>query len=35
LTIQGYIDVHNVAKTRRAIADLVGPALVDGERDSS
>jgi hypothetical protein len=27
LTLQGYIDVHNAAKTRRAIADLVANAL--------
>jgi integrase len=27
LTLQGYIDVHNAAKTRRAIADLVAGTL--------
>jgi len=28
LTLQGYLDVHNAAKTRRAIADLVARALL-------
>jgi hypothetical protein len=27
MTLQGYLDQHNVAKTKRAIADLVAGAL--------
>ena len=27
LTLQGYIDVHNAAKTKRAIVELVANAL--------
>jgi hypothetical protein len=35
LTLQGYIDVHNAGRTRRAIADLVANTLTRTAADTS
>jgi hypothetical protein len=33
LTLQGYLDQHNIARTRRAIVDLVAKTLTEpGEK---